>query len=92
MRRTKPSDPEDLIVASHVSLLPTEDKLTISDLVPGSQYEACIPMYYSADLIIKIICLDLECVSVLSWLTNTLFMLKEVEKYNHYLKENILTN
>lgn len=60
MRRTKPSDPEDLIVASHVSLLPTEDKLTISDLVPGSQYEACIPMYYSTDLrIIKIVCLDL---------------------------------
>lgn len=32
------------------------------------------------------------CVSVLSWLTNTLFMLQEVEKYKHYLKENILTN
>ncbi|XP_025107507.1 uncharacterized protein LOC112572161 isoform X5 [Pomacea canaliculata] len=42
VRRTKPSDPEDLIVASHVSLLPTEDKLTISDLVPGSQYEVVI--------------------------------------------------
>ena len=39
VRRTKPSDPEDLIVASHVNLLPTEDSLTISDLVPGSQYQ-----------------------------------------------------
>ncbi|KAK7102883.1 hypothetical protein V1264_021041 [Littorina saxatilis] len=42
VRRTKPSDPEDLIVASHVSLLPTEDTLTISDLVPGSQYQIVI--------------------------------------------------
>ena len=39
VRRTKPTDPEDLIVASHVNLLPTEDTLTISDLVPGSQYQ-----------------------------------------------------
>ncbi|XP_076447663.1 uncharacterized protein LOC143284653 isoform X3 [Babylonia areolata] len=42
VRRTKPSDPEDLIVASHVNLLPTEDTLTISDLVPGSQYQIVI--------------------------------------------------
>ena len=46
VRRTKPTDPEDLIVASHVNLLPTEDTLTISDLVPGSQYQVkpCPPL------------------------------------------------
>ena len=39
VKKSRRPDHEDLQIASHVNLLPTEDSLTIDDLVPGAQYK-----------------------------------------------------
>lgn len=42
VKKSRRADHEDLQVASHVNLLPTEDTLTIEDLMPGAQYKIII--------------------------------------------------
>ncbi|XP_012935394.1 uncharacterized protein LOC101845075 isoform X2 [Aplysia californica] len=54
VKKSRRADHEDLQIASHVNLLPTEDTLTIEDLVPGAQYkvviEAVVSVKTSLDL------------------------------------------
>ncbi|XP_052779768.1 uncharacterized protein LOC128217013 isoform X4 [Mya arenaria] len=42
IKYNKRKEDDDFVVASHVNLLPTEDTLTIDDLVPGNQYKIIV--------------------------------------------------
>ncbi|KAK3579080.1 hypothetical protein CHS0354_029940 [Potamilus streckersoni] len=42
IRQLKKKDGEDLVVASYINLLPTDDTYTIEDLVPGNQYRIIV--------------------------------------------------
>ncbi|KAL3853216.1 hypothetical protein ACJMK2_016773 [Sinanodonta woodiana] len=42
IRQLKKKDNDDLVVASYINLLPTDDTYTIEDLVPGNQYRIIV--------------------------------------------------
>ena len=42
VKYNKRKDDDDLVIASHVNLLPTEDTLLIEDLMPGNQYKIIV--------------------------------------------------